>query len=259
MTPPAPPGNAATQSSHRIVLVHGAGHDGSVWNLQADALRSQGYHIFAPDLPGHGDSFDPALRDIASMAEWLIDRLRADNWGTTTIAGHSMGSLVALEACARAPELFHSLILVGTAYPMPVAPALLQAAKNETEKAHALINKWSFASPADEIDPECPLRAANLALMRRQAAGVLASDLTACDAYRGGLEAASRIRCRCALICGALDRMTPPKAAAGLLDALAANGRDVAMITLEDSGHSMMSEQPAVLTRTIRELSVQPT
>lgn len=239
--------------TNRIVLIHGAGHDGSVWDLQAAALRAEGFEVLAPSLPGHGACTAAALPDVESMATWLAELLRADGWGTTAIAGHSMGSLVALEACARAPELFNSLILVGTAYPMPVAPALLQAAMDEPDKAHALINKWSFAPPAGDPDPANPLREANLALMRRQRHGVLANDLKACDTYTGGLEAAARVSCRSTLICGALDRMTPPKAAVGLRDALAANGFNVPTITLEGAGHSMMSEQPVALTHAIKE------
>lgn len=243
--------------SLRVFLVHGAGHDGSVWDLQAHALRADGFEVLAPDLPGHGSCRNEALRDIESMADWLVEQVGRDDPRAVAIVGHSMGSLVALEACARAPELFASLTLVGTAFPMPVAPALLQAATDEPEKAFAMINNWSFAPPLGEPDPACPLRAANLALMQRQPAGTLASDLHACNAYAGGLAAAASVRCRSTLVCGEADRMTPFKAALVLRDALSAAGRNVPVITLEGAGHSMMSEQPAALTNAIKE-SISP-
>lgn len=248
----------ARPSPGRIVLVHGAGYDGSVWDLQTEALSAEGFQVFAPDLPGHGACTGPALTDIESMAAWLVDRLRADSSGATAIAGHSMGSLIALEACARAPELFASLILVGTACPMPVAPNLLQAAMLEPGKAHALINRWSFAPSAGEPDPAGPLRIANLELMQRQPPGVLARDLNACNIYANGAEAAARISCPSTLICGELDRMTPLKTAVALRDALARDRSNVAIITLEGAGHSMMSEQPVALTHAIRESIARP-
>ena len=43
------------------------------------------------------------------------------------LVGHSFGSLIALEAAATAPERVSHLALVGTAYPMKVSPALLDA------------------------------------------------------------------------------------------------------------------------------------
>ena len=242
----------------RVVLVHGAGHDASVWDLQAHALRADGFEVLAPDLPGHGSCRNEVLQDIESMADWLVERIGRGGPGAVAIVGHSMGSLIALEACARAPELFASLTLVGTAFPMPVAPALLQAATDEPEKAFAMINKWSFAPPVGELDPACPLRAANLALMQRQPAGVLASDLHACNAYAGGLAAAASVRCRSTLVCGEADRMTPLKAALALHEALSATGNTVPVITLGGAGHSMMSEQPAALTTAIKESIAPP-
>ncbi len=258
MSPSEPSATPAQPLPLRVVLVHGAGHDGSVWDLQADALRADGFAVLAPDLPGHGSSRNEALRDIESMADWLIERFRRGGPGALAIVGHSMGSLIALEACARAPELFASLTLVGTAFPMPVAPVLLQAATDEPEKAFAMINKWSFAPPGGEPDPACPLRAANLALMRRQPAGVLASDLYACNAYAGGLAAAAGVPCRSTLVCGEADRMTPLKAALTLRETLSGTGSNVPVITLGGAGHSMMSEQPAALTTAIKESIARP-
>jgi pimeloyl-ACP methyl ester carboxylesterase len=35
-----------------VVLIHGAGHDHSVWNHQARHLANHGFGVLAPDLPG---------------------------------------------------------------------------------------------------------------------------------------------------------------------------------------------------------------
>ena len=46
---------------------------------------------------------------------------------SAALVGHSWGSLIALEAAARLKERVTHLALVGTAFPMKVSPALLDA------------------------------------------------------------------------------------------------------------------------------------
>ena len=58
------------------------------------------------------------------------------------LVGHSFGSLIALEAAARAPERVTHLALVGTAYPMTVSPALLDGALNDPQRR----STWSTPS-----------------------------------------------------------------------------------------------------------------
>jgi len=57
-----------------IVFLHGAGMDHSVWALLARAFAHHGYAVLAPDLPGHGRSVGSALRSIAEMADWTIQK-----------------------------------------------------------------------------------------------------------------------------------------------------------------------------------------
>lgn len=230
----------------QLVLIHGAGHDRRVWNGLADQLAASGLHPLALDLPGHGQSTEAPCQDIESMAAWLVEQLHESVNGPVALAGHSMGSLVALEACAQAPTLFSHLILIGSAFPMPVAQGLLDAAQNDTESAYGLINKWSFGPDSADC-----LKEDNLGLMREQAAGVLFRDLSACNAYQGGLEAASRVRCPVCLISGNSDRMTPVKSLVVLQQALEQTQDDVSMMSLERIGHSVMSEAPDIAAANI--------
>jgi pimeloyl-ACP methyl ester carboxylesterase len=55
------------------------------------------------------------------MADWLLAALDAAGVTQAALVGHSMGSLIALEAAARAPQRVTHLALLGTAYPMKVA------------------------------------------------------------------------------------------------------------------------------------------
>jgi pimeloyl-ACP methyl ester carboxylesterase len=78
------------------------------------------------------------------------------------------------------------------------------------------------------------------ALLDRAAGSQLHTDLAACNAYEGGLEAAAGIACPVLVLAGELDRMTPPRQGAKLADAISG----ARFISLPRCGHMMMVEQP---------------
>jgi pimeloyl-ACP methyl ester carboxylesterase len=112
-----------------IVFLHGALADHSVWTLAARWFAHHGHAVIAPDLPGHSRSLGPPLASAEALADWLIALLDAAHVGRAALVGHSMGSLIALEAAARAPDRVAQLVMVGTAYPMKVSAALLDSAR----------------------------------------------------------------------------------------------------------------------------------
>ncbi|MDX9836765.1 MAG: alpha/beta hydrolase [Azoarcus sp.] len=238
-----------------VVLIHGAGHDHSVWNNQARHLAHQGFGVLAPDLPGHGSSQGTPLPSIDAMADWLLEMLDALGVAQASLVGHSMGSLIALAAAARATERVKALILVGSVAPMPVAPALIEAAASTPARAHAMINQWSY-SPAAQLgasaSPGTSLLDINLRLMERQAAGVLASDLRACNSWTEGLARAADIHCPTLLISGERDQMTPARAVKPLCAALVNAAGGARMITVAGAGHAMMAEAPDAVSDAIR-------
>lgn len=238
-----------------VVLIHGAGHDHSVWNHQARHLAHHGFGVLAPDLPGHGASLGEALASIEALAGWVTALLDAAGVVNAALVGHSMGSLIALEAAARTPERTRALVLVGSVAPMPVAQPLLDAARDARPRAHAMINQWSYtpaahlgASPA----PGLWLPGMNARLMEHQSAGVLATDLAACNAYQRGLDAAAAVRCPTLLVCGERDQMTPPRAVKPLREALVNVAGGARMMTIAGAGHAMMAEAPDAVTDSIR-------
>src|ERR1700754_395844 len=83
-----------------VVLLHGAGFDHSTWALHSRWFAHHGFSVLAPDLPGHGRSAGPALQSIAEMADWIAALLDSVQVTKARLIGHSMGSLIALEAAA---------------------------------------------------------------------------------------------------------------------------------------------------------------
>ncbi|WP_028228923.1 alpha/beta fold hydrolase [Paraburkholderia ferrariae] len=232
------------------VFVHGAEHDHSVWGLQSRYFAHHGFSVLAVDLPGHMRSAGPALASIGALADWLAALLDALHVPAAFVAGHSMGSLVALEFAARHPERARCIALLATAFPMAVSPALLEAAREREPEAIAMVNQWSHSTLAAKPSSPGPgfwLRGTNQRLMERVSARgapqLFHTDFAACNDYADGLASAAKVRCPVRLVVGQRDAMTPPRAARALADALGAADVSVDTVTL-DAGHALMTEQP---------------
>ena len=245
-----------------VVFVHGALHDHSVWTLLARHFAHHGHGVLAVDLPGHGRSEGPALDDVAALGDWLNDLIDAAGitaqgagsagsaGGGVSLVGHSMGSLIALEAAARRPARVARLVMVGTAWPMKVSDALLSTARERPRAAMSMVNAFSHSTTAGKPSypgPGAWMHGGNLALMARMQDGyvehgnLFEHDFLVCDRYQGAPEAAATVTAagiRTEMILGAKDAMTPPKAAKQLVEML---GARVQTLT---AGHSLMTEAP---------------
>jgi len=225
-----------------MLFVHGAALDHTVWLLQSRYFAHHGRNVLAVDLPGHGRSAGPLISTIEDMADWLFKVLDALEIEKAALIGHSMGSLVALEAAARRPERTAALALLGSAAPMAVAEPLLSAARENRHAGFDMINVWGHSAAAQIGGSEAPgmwMTGTAIRLLERAAPGVLYNDLNACNEYANGLHSAARVACPALLIAGAADVMTPVKTARELVAALP-DGR----MTVLPCGHLIMSEKP---------------
>jgi pimeloyl-ACP methyl ester carboxylesterase len=237
-----------------VVLVHGALHDHSSWTLVARWFAHHGHAVLAPDLPGHGRSAGAPLTSVEALADWLLALLDAAGVGAASLVGHSMGSLIALEAAARAPERVRHLVLVGTAFPMKVSPALLDQARDDAHAAIENVLAYSHATLAAKPSypgPGAWLHGSDRALMRRthddqRETNLFLTDFEVCDRYAGAMAAAARIACPATVVVGARDQMTMPKDAASLAGVLGTTP-----VVLE-TGHALMAEAPDALLQALR-------
>src|SRR6478672_1252895 len=130
------------------VFIHGVINDHSVWILQTRYLANHGWNVMAVDLPGHCRSEGEAPASVEEGAAFVAGVLDAAGVQEAALIGHSWGSLIALEAASRLKERVTHLVLVGTAFPMKVSQALLDASLNDPEKAIRQINVFSRATLA---------------------------------------------------------------------------------------------------------------
>lgn len=247
-------GKAFDASLPCIVFIHGALNDHSVWTLLARWFAHHGHAVLALDLPGHGRSDGPPLADAEALADWVLALLDAAGVRKAALVGHSMGSLIALEAAGRAPERIERLVMLGTAVPMKVSDALMQTSQRDPLKAIDMVNTFSHSGTASKPSYPGPgtwLHGSDRALMRRVQSGqpglnLFHHDFGICDRYAAGLAAAAKVRCPATIVIGSRDQMTSPKQAATIAQALNARVQSV------DAGHSMMSEAPDAVLAALR-------
>jgi pimeloyl-ACP methyl ester carboxylesterase len=234
-----------------VVFIHGVINDHSVWILQSRYLAHHGWNVLAVDLPGHCKSAGEAPSSVEEGAAFVAALLDAAGVQRAALVGHSWGSLIALEAAAQLKERISHLVLVGTAYPMKVSAALLDAALNQPMKALEMVNIFSrstLAPPPSALGPGTWVHGASMALGRRVIASntqvnVFHRGFKACDSYAHGDSAITQLSCPVLFLLGAQDQMTQAKAAQPLMDKAKASGKTVKLVKVP-VGHHQMTEAP---------------
>jgi len=140
-----------------IVFLHGLMGSSRNWRSVAKAL-SEDYHVYALDLPEHGNSPHSEETSLPKMCQQVGGWLGRQIEGTYTLCGHSLGGKVAmLHACTK-PQNLEGLVVVDIAprdYPpehhLPTLDALLaldhsslSSRKQADEVLAEQIPNWAF-------------------------------------------------------------------------------------------------------------------
>jgi pimeloyl-ACP methyl ester carboxylesterase len=180
----------------------------------------------------------PVLDSVEALADWTLSLLDAVGVQRAALVGHSLGSLVALEAAARAPERVSHLAMIGTAVPMPVPQALLDLSLSDVSAAIDRVVMFSFSNLAAKPSfpgPGTWLRNCAKGMMHQVVARgepqLFHTEFAACNRYTGGLE---------------VDQMTLPRGATSVA------GQLKAMVKTVPSGHYPMQEHPDAVLNALR-------
>lgn len=212
---------AGPESRQTLVLLHGIGSGAASWS-GAIARLAASQRVIAWDAPGYGRSAalpnpEPMADDYAQALEAL---LRATVRGPVVLVGHSLGALMAAATAARGNVDVRALVLASPAPGYGQAPEALRKAKH-AERLKAVdtlgIDGMAAARSAALCAPGTPEDVIeqvrhNMRLCTpvgyRQAAWMLAHE-----DLRTHLR---RLTTAAAVICGALDTVTPPRGAQSL-------------------------------------------
>jgi esterase len=119
-------------SSPRVVFLHGGGQNAHTWDT---VIVGVGEPALAVDLPGHGHSAWRADGDYSPQhnAAALAPALREIAAGADLVVGMSLGGLTAVRLAAVAPELVNELVLID------VTPSALQRHSELTKEQQGTV------------------------------------------------------------------------------------------------------------------------
>ncbi|WP_062351703.1 alpha/beta fold hydrolase [Herbidospora yilanensis] len=122
-----------------FLLVHGAWHDGRVWDRVAPLLTEAGHRVLAPSLTGHGDKahllgpgvgLDTHIGDVLAV-------LTGEDLTDVILVGHSYAGMIVSAVAGRVPDRISGLVYVDAMVPadgesvldvMPFTRRLIDAA-----------------------------------------------------------------------------------------------------------------------------------
>jgi 2-hydroxy-6-oxonona-2,4-dienedioate hydrolase len=96
-----------------VVLVHGLVVSSTYMQPLIEQLAPH-YRVYAPDLPGFGDSGEPGRTlNITELAESLRHWIKASKLDRPLVVGNSFGCQIAVDFAMRYPGLLRGMVLVG--------------------------------------------------------------------------------------------------------------------------------------------------
>ncbi len=230
-----------TLSRPPLILLHGAGGFHLSWPPHLRRIPSSA--VYAPDLPGHGQSPGDGRLMIEQYAEDMERFLHTLGLSNAVIAGYSMGSAIALMLALKHPARVRGLVLLSGGPRLSVSPVIKEGlSKPETFLSTVqLINDYSFDSSASPRLKE--LSTQRMAGTRQI---VLYNDFLASDGF-DVTDRLGEIKVPTLIICGEHDRMTPLRNS----EILHTGIRNSRLEIVENAGHMAILERPDVITNLI--------
>lgn len=99
-----------------VLLIHGVGLRAEAWGPQIAALARVA-RVVAVDMPGHGESDPlPGAPRLPDYVAWAARVIRALDLGPVSVAGHSMGALIAGGLAVEHPGLVRRVALLNAVH-----------------------------------------------------------------------------------------------------------------------------------------------
>lgn len=170
-----------------VVLLHGGSGSWTHWVRNIPALLQAGHSVWAPDLPGFGDSASPpGGQDADVSVEPLAAGLQQLLPGPFDLVAFSFGTLVAVLLAARTPRLRRLVLLGPPLVPLRTGRGGLalrdwrQLPPQEQPAAHASNLRAVMLHRPESVDAEAlALHALNVARDRMRSRRLVTTSLLA--------------------------------------------------------------------------------
>lgn len=145
-------GPAQDTGAPPVLLVHGVGMQSAVWTPQLQALATQ-HRVIAVDMPGHGGSSCLTESvDLQAYVDWLLAVLDALDLPRVSLAGHSMGALIAGGFAVQHPDRLDRVALLNGVYCRDASARAAVVARAEDIRA----GRFDLEAPLDRWFPDDP-------------------------------------------------------------------------------------------------------
>ncbi|HOA24581.1 MAG: alpha/beta fold hydrolase [Aggregatilineales bacterium] len=110
-----------------VVALHAATVSSKQLGWLSSAVVHEGFNVVTPDLRGHGETPNPAPdMHLPRLVEDILEFIYLLGRTPVHALGYSLGGAVALYAAQQRPDVFRSLVLLGTNYRAPSEQRLRQ-------------------------------------------------------------------------------------------------------------------------------------
>lgn len=222
----------------KLIFIHGSGGCKESFQYQTQHFTD----AEAINLPGHPDG-EPKP-SIDGYVDWLKGYIKGKGYKDVVLAGHSLGSGIALLYALKHPEDLKGIITLGGGARLRVHPMYIEMLEKAVADEKGMAD--FFEAGRELIDPKL-----NEILKKRSienGPGVALNDMRACDKF-DILDRVQEITMPTLAICGTEDQMTPPKYSNFLADKMP----NAQAVIIQGGTHMVFAEKPKEVNQAIED------
>lgn len=234
-----------------VVLVHGYPLNHQIWTHQFPL--SSHYHIYAPDLPGFGQSRLQVIHSMEEYADKISQSLETRGLDKVVMFGHSMGGYITLAFAEKYPEkilglgLINSRATVDSETTKKYRHDQMLKIKNEGP-AEALGAMSSRLLAPETLDSKPHVVDAFKKILETATAEGMILALHAMAVRKDHRDLLKQIDVPVLIIAGKDDQHVSAEESRSMADGL----KKGTYVEIDSAGHMAMMEQPDIVTSTMQ-------